>query len=266
MGLKKLYTHNNNRQIWKLLISDTDKLLIEERDMDTKEAFYHCIQAGSGEYYFNDLQFDEKVWIGSEGIYDDILFIHKYGKPDMPMHKGIIAYSIDNGKIIWTADYAFSFYYKGMVYAFREGFEERKYFKLDGKTGALLEELTVADVRGVQDTMDENERYKSFVFPEIYKKDASLPIIDAVIEGASINGDIEYAAYNGTLFFNFHMEAVKGSLINMFYAFDEQSGKKLLEETLNANAKAYAPDSFFIKNGILFALKEKNELLVYSAE
>lgn len=266
MSLRKLYTHNNNRQIWKILISDTNKLLIEERDLNTKEAFYHCLQAGTGKYYFNDLQFEEKVWIGSEGIYDDILFIHKYGKPDMPMHKGIIAYSIESGGIIWTADYAFSFYHKGKVYAFREGFEERKYFALNGKTGELLEDLSASAVKELQDMIDENERYKSFVFPDAYKKDGSLHLIDGQIKDMSITGDVEYAVYNGKLFFNFHLEAAKGSLINMFYAFDLESGEKLLEETLNANAKAYAPDSFFIKDGILFALKEKNELLVFSAE
>lgn len=266
MGLKKLYTHNNNRQIWKILVSDTNRLLIEERDLNTKEAFYHCIQAGTGKYYINDLQFDEKVWIGSEGIYEDILFIHKYGKPDMPIHKGIIAYSIDNQEIIWTADYAFSFYYKGKIYAFREGFEERKYYTLDVKTGEILENLTAAAVKELQNEIDENERYKSFIFPEPYKRDGSLPLIDAHIKDMSITGDVEYVIYKGSLLFNFHLEAVKGSLVNMFYAYDIASSDKLLEDTLNANAKAYAPDSFFLKDGILFILKEKNELLVFSAE
>jgi hypothetical protein len=266
MGLQKLYTHNNNRQIWKILISESDQLLIEERDLDTKEAFYHCIQAETGKYLLKDLQFEEKVWIGSEGIYDDILFIHKYGKPDMPAHKGIIAYSIPDKETMWTSGYAFAFYHGGNVYAFREGFEERKYFVLNGKTGEEIEELSASAILELQDKIDENEKYKSLIFPEAYKKDGSLPAIDLLIKDAALAGDVEYVIHNGTLIFNFHMEAAKESYVNALYAYDMESGKKLLEETLNANARAYAPDSFFIKNGVMFALKEKDELLVFSVE
>ncbi len=266
MSLKKLYTHNNNRQIWKILISEANQLLIEERDLDTKEAFYHCIQADEGKYLLKDLQFEEKVWVGSEGIYDDILFIHKYGKPDMPTHKGIIAYGIQENKTIWTSDYAFAFYHGGNVYAFREGFEERKYFVLNGKTGEQIEELTASALMELQDKIDENEKYKSLIFPEVYKKDGSFPVIDMAIKDMTLAGDVEYLLYKGKLIFNFHMEAARDSFVNMMFAYDMESGEKLLEEILNANARAYAPDSFFIKNGIMFVLKEKNELLVYSAE
>ena len=42
MKLKKTFSFTDKNQIWRLLISETDKLLIETRDLEKKEVFFHC--------------------------------------------------------------------------------------------------------------------------------------------------------------------------------------------------------------------------------
>ena len=46
-------------------------------------------------------QLDEKFWVGIEKIIDDVIIFHKYARPDMPGHNGIIVVGINEKKILW---------------------------------------------------------------------------------------------------------------------------------------------------------------------
>ena len=76
--LKEHLTYKTGKQIWRILISGSEKVLIEKRDMESKEVYFDCLDLVSGEYVFTDLQFEEKFWLGIEKIYKDVIFFHKY--------------------------------------------------------------------------------------------------------------------------------------------------------------------------------------------
>ena len=48
MKLKKKYTHNNKRQIFRLIPTDTGKIIIEERDTEKKQAYFNCLHIDNG--------------------------------------------------------------------------------------------------------------------------------------------------------------------------------------------------------------------------
>ena len=64
MEIRKVYTFSNDRQIWRLLPTESDKLVIEERNPETKEVFFNCLDINSGKKYF--LIFNLKKNSGSE--------------------------------------------------------------------------------------------------------------------------------------------------------------------------------------------------------
>ena len=98
MKIKKKYSFKDKRQIWRLLITDTDLLIIETRSVESREVYFNCIDIHSGKKKFNNIQMEEKSWIGIEMIYKDIIFFHQYAKPDMPEHRRILAYDINQQK------------------------------------------------------------------------------------------------------------------------------------------------------------------------
>ena len=104
MKIKKVYTYTNKRQIWRLLPTSKDKLIIEDRDTQSKEVFFNCVNIISGKKVFSNLQLDEKFWIGIEAISEGIIIFHKFAKPDMPGHSSIIAFDIDTQSILWQND------------------------------------------------------------------------------------------------------------------------------------------------------------------
>lgn len=272
MKIENLYTFKNERQIWRLLLTSSDKLLIETRDTENKEVHFSCLDAFNGTPIFENLQLEEKFWIGIETTYKDIIFFHKFAKPDMPGHKEIIAFDINTQKILWQTDeYAFLFIYNDRLYCFKQLFEGQKFFALDSKTGELVEELE-SDYERIDDLSSKSEienNYDDYLFPlkysdEFIEGEEIQKIIKEKITGAEVAGDVEYNVYENILLMNFYNKVFEGSLINKFFAVDIDSKKELINIVLNSDANAFVPDSFFIYKNLLFLLKGKKEVLVCS--
>jgi len=271
MDIKPVYSFSNNRQIWRLIPTDTGKILIEERDTENKEVFFSCLKISSGEKIFSEYQLEEKFWVGIEDVTNDIIYFHKFVKPDMPGHQGIIAFNIKSKNILWeNPDYSFLFIDGGKIYCYKSLFEGRNFFTIDCSSGEKIEELgsDASEINRLRDAALNKRSYKDYIFPLTYYSDDLVPeriakIFTQIKNEKVIAGNIEYAVYVEVLFLNFHEVLDNGSLKNIFRAFDLKNNKQVLEEVLIAETKAFVPDSFFFRQNLMFLLEEKNRLVVY---
>ena len=272
MKIKKEYNYTNKRQIWRLLPTKSDKLVIEERDTKTKEVFYNCIEISSGVSIFKNFQLEEKYWVGIETIYNDLIFFHKYPERDMPSHRGIIVFDINSQKILWQNDnYIFLFMWEEKIYCYQNTFEGRKYYTVDIYSGVLLEELgeDSNSINILRERSFESISYEGYLFPESFNtsisKDPELSdFIQEFRTSHIIVGEIEYVKLDGYVLLNCHEPLKDGNLKNTFRAIEILSKKIIFEEKLNSQTKAFVPDSFFIKDDFLFLLIEKTKLTVCS--
>lgn len=271
MKLKKKYVHNNKRQIFRLLPTNTGKIIIEERETEKKLAYFNCLEIDSGKKIFKNLQLDEKFWLGIEAVYNDIIFFHRFTKPDMPQHNGIIAFDINDQKVIWQDDdKTFLFIKDEKVYAFQQMFEDRKYFALDYQTGEVIEEPgnDSVSINILREEVIASEDFSSYLFPQkfgssIIVNETANQFLKSLREAHLVSGSIEYVLKDNLLLFNFHEINRDNSLKNIFKAVDLSKGKYILEETLNSSTNAFAPDSFFVKDNLLFLLIERIKVGVY---
>jgi len=272
MKIKKKYTYDNKRPIWRILPTETGKLIIEEREKDNKQVYFNCLNIESGKKIFKNFQLEEKFWIGIEAIYNDVIYFHKFVKPDVPQHIGIIAMDLNNKKILWeNFNYSFLFILKEKVYSFQQMFEGRKYFSLDYQSGNLLEDFgdDTGKINELKKELDESNPFGNYLFPNSYNSNITAPanlkeIFQKLRNDFTFSGNIEYVQKNNLLLFNFHIVNSDGNLSNKFKALDLSSGKYIFEETLIKETNTFAPDSFFVKDGLLFLLFGKKRLSVYS--
>ena len=271
MKIKKKYSFKSKRQIWRIIPTETNKLIIEEREPDKKQVYFNCFQTDTGKKIFKDLQLDEKFWVGIEKVYNDVIFFHKYLKPDMPGHKGIIALEIENEKIKWeNKDLTFLFPLDDMIYTCAETFEGRNHFALDYKTGEVLEAFgnDPSKISALRERSIENENSKNYLFPNIYYNDINdLEELKSFFEGLKnkclISGRIELIRLDSMLIFSYHGINSKGSMDIFFDAVDLSTGNYILEEKLMKETGLFLSDSFFIKGNLLFVLFGKSKLNVY---
>lgn len=266
--MKKHFAYNSSHQIWRILISESDKLILETRDMDSKEVYFHCFDLSSGEQIFKNYQFEEKSWIGIEAVHKDIIYFHKYVKPDMPGHKEVIAFDINSQRILWTnEDLVFYFPYEDKVFCFKQGFEERFFYCLNYQTGEITEDLgsNYTLVNSLKGKSEAAKDWSVYIYPQnINTVDGNiLKLINNQTSSSDIAGNIEFITYNDLLLFNYHNVVNEKKYNNNFTAVNIDSGEIVLKELLNAGAASLYTDSFFIYKNFLFLLKEKNEVIIF---
>ena len=270
MKLKKLYKHDNKKQIWRILPTTNKKIVLEERDATTKEVFFSCIDIESGKKIFSQFQMDEKNWIGIETIYNDLIFFHAYSKPDMPTHKSIIAFDMSSKKTLWQNDnYVFALVNDDKVYCYQQRFENRVYFALDCLTGNVVEELgnDVSILNQLKEKLDKEFWKQNYLFPEYFNRNENgeelhHKYLKQVLSDNVVKGEISYLKIDNLLLFNYHEVAKNNTYSNIFTAVDLAKNKILLEETLDKNLVNLMPESFFVKDNFLFLIVDKTKLLV----
>lgn len=142
MKLKKTFSFTDKNQIWRLLISDSDKLIIETRDTDRKQVFFNSIDLNIYKKELRNFQLDEKFWTGIEAVYKNIIYFHEYAKPNMPEHKKIIAFDLDKKIKLWqNDDLTFLSLFDDKLYAVKKKFEGQQLFLLNYLTGEIIEDL-----------------------------------------------------------------------------------------------------------------------------
>ncbi|MDP2038681.1 MAG: DUF4905 domain-containing protein [Ignavibacteria bacterium] len=267
--MKKYFEYKSDKQIFRLLITDSDKLLIETRDTTTKEVSFHSYDLLTGGCVFSNHQLEEKTWLGIEAIYKDIIYFHKFPKPDMPGHKEIIAFDIASQKILWhNSENAFLFVYQDKVYSFTQGFEDRYFLALDYLTGETKENLgsNYTLINSLRSEADTAKDWSAYVYPELNlatADEATKQIILNFTQNFSLTREIEWANTKDLLLFSFHTKEKNEKLTNRFVALNKTSAQVILSKTLNENVTALLTDSFFVYKNYIFLLKEKNEVGIY---
>lgn len=268
MKLKKSFSFTDKNQIWRLLISKTDKIIIETRNTETKEAFFHCYNFLTEKKIFKDLQLEEKYWLGIEAVDNDIIYFHHFAKPNMPEHKGIFAYDINEEKIIWqNSDLVFLTIYENKIYAFKRKFEGQDVYILDNLTGEITKVLgsDLNKVNEILNIVQFNEDYSQYKYPEKYNNNSNYKIseiINSEIKNKEIVENVETIIFSEYLLFNYYMKNKNNLLDNVFAVYNIDKKKKVSSEIINKNLNATSPDSFFCYKNFLVLLKNKNEILV----
>jgi hypothetical protein len=274
MKLKKIYTHDSRRQIWRILPTSNNKVVVEERDTKTKEVFFSCLEIESGKKILNEFQHNEKNWIGIETVCNDIIYFHKYGKPNMPAHKSIIAFDIPTRSILWQNDnYVFAFVYENKIYCYQHRFENRNFFALDYLTGNVVEDFgsDVSTINQLQEKVDEAFWQQNYFFPEPFNRndpvtDVHQKYIQKILDENVVKGEISFIKINNLLLFNYHEISKTNTYTNNFNAVDLSKNKILVKEILDKNLVNLMPESFFVKDNFLFLIVDKTKLFVYQIQ
>lgn len=272
MKLKKKYRFDNKRQIWRIIPTNSGKLVIEERESEKKQVYFHCIELTSGKKILQDFQLDDKFWVGIESVKDDYIYFHKFAKPDMPKHKGIFAFDIKTKKIFWeNSNLTFQFMFRDKMYAYVEEFGGKKFFALNLQNGTVEDELgdNPLLINELRDQSIADNIPAGYLFPEVFSSDSliennTFDLISSLKTDFMISGKIEYLLKNGLLMMSFHTVNEKGKLNNIFKAVDLSGRKYILEEVLNKDTSLFYTDSFFVKDDFLFLLFGKTRLEVYN--
>ncbi len=267
--IQKLFSFNQGRNIWRIILTDLDQIVIEERDVQKKEVYFSCIDRVSGKFFWKDKTFlDEKFWIGIEGTNSKYLILHQFEKPDMPNHKKIINVDLNSGEVLWVND-DLTFYNldENYVYGYISQFEKNEFFKLSIEDGDIISEMgSEEEAKPILNSIKEKD-YSRYSFTETLNSPTRDERISELISQFLSNNLYlafsEFIDRSDYLVFNVYDKIEMRSLINRLIIFDKTQEKPILIETLNQSTPAPIPDSFFMYDDDLYFIKDKMELVAY---
>ncbi|HTR80670.1 MAG TPA: DUF4905 domain-containing protein [Bacteroidota bacterium] len=270
--LKPAWSYDASGVLWRLLFSDTNFIVGEDRNTETKEVEFFCLNAVNGDLLWKGNSFGEAWWIGIEGVVHDKVFLHGFKKPDMPEHSKIVAVDLGTGRELWRDNhYAFLYATKERVMAFRDMFEKRLYYELDAATGEFMQELKEAP-SDLYERKNASHGRNDLRFPEPFdESSAEYPLIASFVtqvsKGETVRGSVEYVRMGGKLVMNFHSVRAHDNaknnddLQNTLVVIDESNGKRLYTDIVNSSTPTPAPDSFFVDDAVVYYIKEKHTLV-----
>lgn len=267
MKIKKRFTHARGLAVWRLLINKDGNLLIEERDTKIKEVFYQCYHLETGKQQLKNFRPDETFWLGVEEFRNEVIYFHRFRKPDMPWHKDIIAYSLPEKKILWeNTELVFGFRVGSELYAYKQTFEGAQFFQLNGDTGTVVTDLgennpLITELKGRSEA---EKDYSEYNFPSFYTPE-TIGIIDEVLasRGGVFEGQAEYILLPDCLLLTVHIKNKRQELQQVLYAVDLQSKKIYFEEVINKAEITLQFDSFFMFRDNLIVIRDKTDVVIY---
>lgn len=267
--IQKLFSFNQGRNIWRIILTDLEQIIIEERDVQKKEVYFSCIDRVNGNFFWKNKTFlDEKFWIGIESTISKYLILHQFEKPDMPNHKKIINVDLKSGEILWVNDdLTFFNIDENYVYGYIPQFDKNEFFKLSIEDGNIVSNLGCDDeARAVLNSINEKD-YSRYQFTQMLSgsdgEEEISSLINRFLPNSSYLNFCEYIDRRDLLIFNVYDKIEPRSLINRLIVFDKIEEKPILIETLNSSTPAPVPDSFFMYDDDLYFIKDKMELVGY---
>lgn len=254
--LKPRWQFTAEQTLWRIMFSHDGMIIGEDRNTETKSVTFFCLRSHDGSVVWKDRTFIEQWWIGLTGVTEDRLYLHGFKKPDMPEQKSIIAVDLPKGTILWNnSDFAFIALKPPFVFGYKDLFERRLYYRLDERTGELLEELNA-----LPEDVLENEQYEKTDFT--FSRQASAeedPELWSILTGepgfvsAEIIPDVNHSIVN---IYQKH-PTVERSLRNTLHIIDTTTKKKVYSDVLNGSTPYAVPDSFFMDGRRIYYIKER---------
>jgi hypothetical protein len=259
------WRHEADDMLWCVKFSGDGRILGEVRDLEKRQATFFCCDEADGRLRWSGLHAEHAWWVGIEDIDAGRFYLHGFRKPDMPQHLGIHAYDLDSGAPLWSnPEYAFLFAFDGEVYATQDRFDGRHVLRLSSEDGGVAEELGTDNERVHSMRMELNARdpFAGYRYPEHF--DQAHPAyetlserVHAVVDPSSVHGQLDVFREKDLLLLAWHEVAGKdGSLLRQeFHAMDLRGETTLFRDTIVEAARAPAMDSFFLKDCMLYYVK-----------
>lgn len=273
--LTPVWSYAAHGNIWRILCSESGEILGESRDHEKKQAAFFCLDEQTGAVRWQDVQLSEPWWVGIDAIHRDRVLLHTFANPSMPEHKGIIALDLATGTTLWQyTELTFWFVFQEFVFAYQPQFERRVGYKLSIDDGAIVEEYreSLDELNQLRRRAIEAQRLQQedvYRFPEIFEEqrvDVEVALwLKRAMRGMSVQGSIEYVQHQKYFLVNFFVlerSSTPESPVfeNRFLVYDTKKKKEVFRELLASNVKVPTPDSFFVKSGTAYFIKNQNIL------
>lgn len=266
-GLKVFWSFSQTGNIWRLFFGGNKYIIGETRNTETKELFFFVIEYETGKVILKDHTFENgNFWVSIEGATEDLLFLGRFEKPELPYLKNIVTLDIKTGNKKWENEkYTFLFNTDKQLFGIKRKFESNEIVEIDITSGEQIKIIPESEHISIYNLRNENEDniYRNSQYPMEYKAELANEriknVFDKICTEEKNASNFEYIQTGSLLIFNYYVkfDSETSYYENRFKIIDFDKSETLFEDVLNEKTNYCVPDNFFIKGDYIFYLKEK---------
>ncbi len=250
--------------LWGLLPADGGRIIGEERDLGRKRTAFFCLDQSTGLILWRGRSYGEDWWTGMEAVAGEVLFLHGFATPSLPIHKGLVAVDVASGKQIWkAADFTFVRSSRDSVFVASGDARGATLHRLDARSGRVLESFQRDQERP---ELSEPEATVDAGVSAPLPLDSLSPVSSAArvaLREAGGEGERppEGICDNGYLVLAVRGAGgdgpeAKGSSGLDLFVINQANGKTKYRDRLHAGVEGSARPTFFVRNHLLLYVKD----------
>jgi len=271
-SLKPSWSYSPQGVVWRILFGKGNRIVGESRDQEKKTVTFFCLDGSSGRPLWENRSKKEPWWAGIEALHQDVILTHGFEQPDMPGHRGIEAWKLETGEELWSnEELTYWFCYRERVYAYRTLFERREGYALDLHSGNVVEtyEKGIEELSSVRKLAVQDAHQEELLFPELAAEGQVPSNIQSLLLQETAKKEIvegiEYVYEDPYLIMNYHIKAQNSTpeslkLDNHLAIIHAREGERIFADVLSKEGSAPVPDSFFVREGSLYYVKDQRTL------
>jgi hypothetical protein len=248
------FSHQFAGTIWNSALSNSNAvLLLEVRDGHERKTSFSALDLNSGKLMWTDVVFDERWWIGLDGVQEDVAVFSVFTETSNPDRKSLVAYHIGERQILWWRnDFSLSALGHNCALGISTQYGHRDVV-VDLLTGNETQFIPAKpDERLVKRPVQYMEGHDYFSTVRTFLQ--SRFNFEAVIS-------LEYLEESSFVFISCYLQGEQG-LINDLLVLSAD-GEMVLRENLGEQLKGIGQDTFFIYGGSVIFVKNRGELFSY---
>ncbi len=257
----------SDKKIWRLFPGN-GVLAVELRDVDNKEVEFAGLDLKTGAPLWQNLKLEEKWWVNINKIYQDVLLLQQFVRPDMPKAGKIFAVDLFTGKVLWqNEDIEFLDASGGRIYGVRRTLQSEELLGLNPKTGvveirllpdddqwkgpSIRSEIDEYSLPVSLDEADESSSSEIAMIKSAFPQDALAPTFVRSSPGSAIVG--------------YHVPSGKDEKGIQTYdsrlSIIDKDGKVLYEDDADSKVYTTLQDFYFVVEQTLIYVRNSNEIV-----
>jgi hypothetical protein len=267
-ALEPAWSHKVKGAIWRIHPTMEGVFVGEERRTDQKLAAFFCLQCQDGRELWQIASPGDSWWIGIEAVYRDVVILHGFASPNLPLHRGIIAVDLFSGKKLWeNPELEFAGFSDEFVVGARETSSGRSPVLLNRRSGDQCDpgaaDHPLALIRG------EQQLKVRFPVPleQLDTSDTRVEsIVRRILDREPLFSSVEALKWNDLVIFDHHELSGRGKPENPLFTgvitvVEQVSGTVVYRDTVTNEVPTVLPELFFVQHDVLYYIKDRRTLM-----
>jgi hypothetical protein len=267
LDVRWLYTPGAS--IWRVHPAVRGRILGEERDLERKQVSFFALEMATGAVLWHRPGVGDPWWVGMNRVVGDLLFLHGFATPDLPVQRGVTVIAAATGEHLWSrAEWSIERVDEGSLTVREDRRGRSVLLAVDAYAGSVLSDNVAHGTRpqSAEDVLAAVEFPAVLSGAEVHEHQSGR-FIAHQWPVDRLAGPIELLEHPALVMMAANErkgEGAEGGFVHHLRVVKRDTGRVVYRDILAASATGLGMDAFFVQDNALVYVRERRTLCAVS--